>query len=79
MTQDEQTMMAARHVDDQVSLLLALESSVLERRPDRMVRLTPLLIEAYEIAANAHRRGGCTSGQVQRVEEIVAAAREIAA
>lgn len=59
--------------------VLELEGEVSTNHAKSMVLAAPLVLRAYEIAANVYRCGGCTSGQVKALEEVIIALKELVA
>lgn len=68
---------ALSRVRDDLRAVLCLEDRVVQERPMRTVRTIPLVLHAYEIAANAYRQGGASSGQLKALESIAAQMKDL--
>lgn len=77
---DEMTdqLFAVYMIDARLLKILALEAQIFDRKQGRMSAAQPIVARVLEIAINAHKRGGCTSGQLQEVEASIARLEEMA-
>lgn len=65
--------------DNRLLRILILESRMHDTKPTRMSAVYPIVLKALETATNAHKRGGCTSGQLQEMEAGIARLEEMSA
>lgn len=72
-------MHAAYQADLAAFRILLAEASVFNAKPDKMSIAYRRVLRAYEICANAHRRGGCTPGQLDELSKIERDLKELAA
>jgi len=72
-----EALLAPYNVDSVLLRVLVIESQVHEKRPSQLGASYRKVLLALEIATNAHRRGGCTSGQLAELEKIESELKEM--
>ncbi len=69
--EQQEQLLAQHHVLDPLIRLMANISKISEDRPNALGQTADTMRRALDIAAKAYRRGGCTSGQLQALEDMI--------